>query len=176
MTDHAESVRLSIDESIRRTTDWDCWLRLILAGARVGLVDEPLARYRLRSASLTAQRTALYHGRVAVLEKAQRTQQLGAGERAHLRRSLARERGRAVLGEAHDALRDHAAGARSRAVRAAAARGVPRRARIGMLAAAVAPRLAARRVERGGRVGAGGVLLDTGSEASAPTPPEAGRP
>jgi glycosyltransferase involved in cell wall biosynthesis len=164
------------DEGLRWATDWDCWLRLILAGARVGLVDEPLARYRLHPASLTAQRTALYRGRVAVLEKAQRTQQLDPGERAHLRRSLARERGRAALGEAHDALRDRASGVRGGALRATVARGVPRRARIGMLAAAVAPRLAARRLERGGRVGAGGVLLDTGSEASAATPTEAVRP
>ena len=32
------------DEAIRWTTDWDCWLRLIFAGSRAGLVDEPLAR------------------------------------------------------------------------------------------------------------------------------------
>jgi hypothetical protein len=32
------------DEAIRWTTDWDLWLRLILAGARAGCVPEPLAR------------------------------------------------------------------------------------------------------------------------------------
>jgi glycosyltransferase involved in cell wall biosynthesis len=31
------------DEAIRWTTDWDLWLRLILAGARAGCVPEPLA-------------------------------------------------------------------------------------------------------------------------------------
>ncbi len=35
------------DESLRYATDWDLWCRLILDGSRVGLVAEPLARYRL---------------------------------------------------------------------------------------------------------------------------------
>ena len=45
------------DESIIWTEDWDLWLRLILAGSGAGCVDEPLAEYRLRETSLTAQRT-----------------------------------------------------------------------------------------------------------------------
>jgi hypothetical protein len=42
------------DKSIRRTTDWYLWLRLILAGARAGCVTEPPALHRLRETSLTA--------------------------------------------------------------------------------------------------------------------------
>ena len=30
------------DESLACAEDWDCWVRLVLAGSRVGLVDEPL--------------------------------------------------------------------------------------------------------------------------------------
>ena len=84
------------DESLRWATDWDCWLRLIMDGARVGLVDEPLARYRLSKTSLTAQRTQLYRGRVTVLEKATRSAQLSAAERAVATAALARERGHAA--------------------------------------------------------------------------------
>ena len=60
------------DHSLRYATDWDLWCRLILDGSRVGLVAEPLARYRLRRASLSAQRGALLRGRCRVLEKAAR--------------------------------------------------------------------------------------------------------
>jgi len=43
------------DESLACAEDWDCWVRLVLAGSRVGLVDEPLYVYRLRDDSLTAR-------------------------------------------------------------------------------------------------------------------------
>jgi glycosyltransferase involved in cell wall biosynthesis len=36
------------DESIRWKTDWDLWLRLVLAGSSASCVTEPLALYRLR--------------------------------------------------------------------------------------------------------------------------------
>ena len=44
------------DESLRTSEDWDLLIRLVLAGAAAGLVDEPLYRYRLRPDSLTADR------------------------------------------------------------------------------------------------------------------------
>jgi hypothetical protein len=37
------------DERLRRSEDWDLWLRLGRRGARWALVDEPLAEYRLHS-------------------------------------------------------------------------------------------------------------------------------
>lgn len=57
------------DERIRWTTDWDCWIRMILGGSKAGLVDEPLAIYRLAAGSLSAQRASLFAGRVQTLEK-----------------------------------------------------------------------------------------------------------
>lgn len=43
-----------MDESDRTTSaDWPFWLRLIYAGARAGLVREPLARYTVLSGSLS---------------------------------------------------------------------------------------------------------------------------
>ena len=58
------------DPSISHGTDWDLWCRMLLDGSRVGLVNEPLARYRLRRNSLSANRAALLEGRCRVLERA----------------------------------------------------------------------------------------------------------
>jgi glycosyltransferase involved in cell wall biosynthesis len=57
------------DQSFRIGYDWDRWLRLILDGARAGLVDEPLMSYRLHG-SLTANRVESLQERVRLLEKA----------------------------------------------------------------------------------------------------------
>ena len=58
------------DEGISRTADWDFWMRLILSGSQVGLVDAPLARYRLSSTTLSADRAQLVAARVHVLDRA----------------------------------------------------------------------------------------------------------
>jgi hypothetical protein len=76
------------DESIRWTTDWDLWLRMILAGAAAGCVDEPLALYRLRQTSLTAQRRDLQLGKLMTLEKARTNPALRDQERPVLEASL----------------------------------------------------------------------------------------
>jgi len=57
------------DESMRIIEDTDCFIRLILDGARAGLVDEPLARYRLREGSLASDRGATMAAQVTMLEK-----------------------------------------------------------------------------------------------------------
>jgi hypothetical protein len=44
------------ETSLLYAADWDLWSRLILDGSRAGLVVVPLATYRLRSTSLSAQR------------------------------------------------------------------------------------------------------------------------
>jgi glycosyltransferase involved in cell wall biosynthesis len=55
------------DESVRFTTDWERWIRMILSGSRVGLCTEALARYRLQPGSLSAQRSLMLEGRIATL-------------------------------------------------------------------------------------------------------------
>jgi glycosyltransferase involved in cell wall biosynthesis len=92
------------DSSLRYATDWDLWCRLIFDGARVGLVDVPLARYRLRPLSLSAQRAHLLRGRCAVLEKASLRVDLSEAERDVLTRALRRERRDALLAELREAL------------------------------------------------------------------------
>lgn len=58
------------EETLETLEDWDLWMRFILGGERVGLVDEPLAHYRLRPGSLSSARVARVRAdRVSVLER-----------------------------------------------------------------------------------------------------------
>jgi hypothetical protein len=131
------------DETMRIGEDWDCWIRLILNGARAGFVDEPHLEYRLRPHSLTAQRVAALWARVHVLERAAGNPAVRADERQTLMRSLRRHRARAVLAEADDRL---GRGDTSRGwfLRRALTRGLPPGPRISLAAAAAAPRFARR--------------------------------
>jgi GT2 family glycosyltransferase len=134
------------DESLRIAYDWDCWLRLLFDGARAGLVDMPLHRYRIHEDSLSGARAPALRERVVVLEKADRQLELSDRERSALEQSLASKRRRAILAEAEAALRDGAPDARRRALRVAADSGLGMSARAKALLAALAPRLAARRL------------------------------
>ncbi len=136
------------DPATEPAEDWDLWIRLILAGARAGLVDQPLARYRLRPDSLTAHRPRALRSRVVVLEKTCRHPALTGKERTALLRSLARYRQRAALAEAEEALRRRAPDARRRALAVALGRGFPLAGRGKALAAALAPTLAGRYLDR----------------------------
>ena len=139
------------DESLRYATDWDCWIRLIVRGCSAGLVDEPLARYRLRPDSLSAQRPQLLRGRAQVLERAAANPELTSVEKSIVRRTLGRANAEAAIAEAREALLERAADARGRALRVVVTRGAPPLTRARAIAAAIAPRLAARTlsVDRG---------------------------
>jgi glycosyltransferase involved in cell wall biosynthesis len=150
------------DETIRWTTDWECWLRLVLAGSKIGCVDEPLALYRLREDSLSARRDAITRGKIMTLEKTLGDERLTRDEReiaadaiAHYRRELAliATRRAAAAGDAD---------ARRRAAAVALARGFSWRSRVEATMIAVAPRRARRRLRREEEtswVGAGGVRV-----------------
>lgn len=86
------------DESLRIGNDWDCWLRLILDGARAGLVDEPLMRYRRDSRGLTSDRIASLRERVHILEKARSHPSLTRRERRILESSIRWQRSRLERG------------------------------------------------------------------------------
>jgi glycosyltransferase involved in cell wall biosynthesis len=135
------------DESLRIGQDWDCWIRLILAGARAGLVDVPLYRYRIRSDSVTGDRSAALWARVHLLQKAAKNPGLSAEERAGLEKSVDSHRRRALLAEAEAALRSNAPEARRRALAVAASSGFGPRTRLKAACAAIAPRLAGRRLD-----------------------------
>jgi glycosyltransferase involved in cell wall biosynthesis len=142
------------DESLRIAYDWDCYLRLILAGARAGFVDAPLYRYRLGADGLTGDRPASLRERVTMLEKAMTNPHLRPEEREPLRRAIAANTSRTLLVEAEAALRSRTEGARRRAAAVTVGRGFGLRTRVKAGVATLAPKWAARhlalREERGG--------------------------
>ena len=153
------------DDSIRWTTDWDLWLRLILAGSRAGCVDEPLALYRLRESSLTAQRRDLLLGKLATLEKARSNPDLREAERSVLEDSLAAYLRELRLLDLRDSLAAGNSGSRRRALALLRAPGQALRSRLELAAMAAAPgasgRLLRRRANRSW-VGAGGTRVRRG--------------
>ena len=125
------------DEELRSAEDWDCCIRLIGAGSRAGLVEEPLLEYRLGGASLTASRAETLSERVYMLEKAV-SAAAGPASRA-VRRTLDHHRARALQRAALDAVDAGDPSARRRLLEVAGARAVAPMARVGALAAAIAP-------------------------------------
>ena len=133
--------------------DTDLLVRLILAGSRVGLVDEPLAVYRVRRESLSANRARSMRGGVTVLERAASHPSLTEDELQYLLGQLAAKRQEAALAEAEQALRGLAPHPRRRCLKVAFGPwGYAMASRVSALAAAIAPRAAGRYLERRERV------------------------
>jgi glycosyltransferase involved in cell wall biosynthesis len=148
------------DESISRTTDWDCWLRMIYAGSRVGLVDEPLAIYRLHGDALSGHRSGMLRGAIQTLEKA-RCLDLTPVERRTLEATIAERRRRARREEAREALGVDPRRARRLAWGIARDRVFDRRTRAKAALTAAAPVLAGRLINLGrGSRGAGDLVID----------------
>jgi GT2 family glycosyltransferase len=134
------------DEKLHSAEDWDVCIRLIQAGARAGVVTEPLLEYRLGGASLTASRAQTLEERVYMLEKAVAAADVGPSRRAATR-ALDHHRARAVQQSARDAVDEGEPTARRRLLAVARTRQVPLRARLGALLATVAPSRARQLVE-----------------------------
>ena len=149
------------ERALSHGEDWDLWCRLLLDGARAGLVDEPLARYRLHPGSLSADRVALLEGRCMVLERAASRNGLTPAERDRVHAALAREQGNALLARTSAALRERSPEARRLALQVARTRSVAAGTRARAALAALAPGPAARRldaaVEREGAAGPAGM-------------------
>jgi glycosyltransferase involved in cell wall biosynthesis len=78
------------DESYRVAYDWECWLRLILAGSSVGLVDAPLMTYHVREGSLSADKILSLQERLRLL-RAVDSGSLSPDERRARGRAIARD-------------------------------------------------------------------------------------
>jgi hypothetical protein len=135
------------DESVEIGADWDCWIRLMLDGSQGGIVDQPLASYRLREGSLSSRRAESLRARVTVLERTGRHPGLRPDERPHLAWCLAAHRRRALLAEAEASLRAGGAGARRACLRVASGPGFGLQSRLRSGIAALAPRAAGRYLE-----------------------------
>jgi glycosyltransferase involved in cell wall biosynthesis len=129
--------------------DTDLFLRMILGGSRVGLVDEPLCVYRIRSGTLSSNLPRSLRSGVVVLERARNHPSLTSEERRYLQRELADKRREAELAEAEEALRGFAPHPRRRALKIVfGPPGYGFVPRMKALAAALAPRIARRYLER----------------------------
>lgn len=147
------------DEAILQTTDWDCWMRLILGGSHAGLVAEPLARYRLFPGSLSSHREGHIEGRLMTLGKAAARSDLTPREREVVTRGLELNRRALVLARARAAVLDHKNDARRRALDVVIGRGFEPRTRAKALAAAVAPRWARARLASRPRETTAGLMV-----------------
>lgn len=158
------------DESILWTTDWDLWLRMILGGSGVGAVDEPLALYRLRETSLTAQRRDLALGKIMTLEKAARSNALDEAERAVVGATIAAHRREVQLLDTRAAIVAGASDARARAVAVARERRFGVRRRLLAVAMAARPELSRKVLQRQAArswIGAGGTRVEKSRSQSA---------
>jgi glycosyltransferase involved in cell wall biosynthesis len=136
------------DETIRHTTDWERWIRLVLEGSRVGCVPEPLARYRLLRGSLSSQRALMLEGRIASLDRAVAHPALTPEERALVAETRSRFARELVATRAREAVRIGAPDARRLAFAAARAPGVDPLTRVKSALAGLAPGIARRLLRR----------------------------
>jgi glycosyltransferase involved in cell wall biosynthesis len=147
------------DEEIRWTTDWDCWLRMILNGSRAGLVEEPLSRYRLHVGSLSSQREKHIAGRLMTLHKALSRPDLTDEEREVVKSSIDFNRRTLALARARAALLEGRQDARRRALEVAVAPGHSLPTRLRAAGAALAPGFARRRLAAKPQETTAGILL-----------------
>lgn len=75
------------DENVRVTEDFDLWIRMLERKARGGYQKVVLAKYRFRSAGLSADRIQLHEAALWVLDKVRRGGNLTTPEREALERT-----------------------------------------------------------------------------------------
>jgi hypothetical protein len=150
------------DESIRWTTDWDCWIRMIVRGSRAGAVAEPLAVYRLHERSLSAARVNHIAGRLQTLRKASAMPELTPAERRVVEETISNQEQELALLDARAAILERRKGTRRKLIRLAARRRTNAGTRAKAIAAALAPALAGRimrRRDRGAWTAAGAIRV-----------------
>lgn len=91
------------NQELELSSDWDCWMRMIVGGAKAGSVDEPLLRYRLREGSVSSSRLEAFAARVETLERLRGNPALRAEDLPALDEALARHRQTLGLARTYDA-------------------------------------------------------------------------
>ena len=127
------------DPAIRYTTDWDCWIRLVLAGGRLGCVDAPLGVYTMHEAAMSASRQRMYDGRVDTLTKTLADGRLSDDERARVEARRRHEQRRSAREGLRVALVRRDRDRRALALAVARDGEQPRGARVKALVASVLP-------------------------------------
>ena len=136
------------DPQLAYAADWEFWQRLIFSGSRVGLIDEPLARYRLTRGTLSSNRIHLVQARLEVLSRASRCGSLTAEERRVLTLATGRESRDLAHRMANDSLDRGGWPARREFTKIMFGRGFGLRTRLGAALAVASPTIAARRRNR----------------------------
>jgi glycosyltransferase involved in cell wall biosynthesis len=144
------------DESITHTTDWEMWIRVVLAGGRVELVERPLSVYRVHVGSLSADLVAMAEGSLSTLDAASRSTLLTLRDRQVLAESIDARRAQLERERLTAALAASSPLARSAATSVVADAAQPTRSRVKAGAAWLLPRTfgtAERLRRRGHRIG-----------------------
>jgi hypothetical protein len=129
------------DARLKHGEDWECWLRLVLSGSRVGLVDAPLSRYHLHEGQMSARRGESLRGRLNIMTSMRTSPELTDAERSRLAEPLRKLRIRAAMASAVDGDVQEARRIWFLLARSAKPLSVPR---VAALLAAGFPRLASR--------------------------------
>lgn len=134
------------DPEIKYTTDWECWIRLILDGGRVGCIDAPLGVYVMHESSMSASRQSMYEGRVATLRKTLEDARLSEMERSSIRSRILSEMRRCSRAEMRSALIAGDRRARQIAKSVAADSAQPRSERLKAAFTVISPEIAGSRM------------------------------
>ncbi|MDO8209850.1 glycosyltransferase [Conexibacter sp. CPCC 206217] len=124
--------------------DWEAFIRLVLDGAVVGMVDEPLYRWHLSPGSITSEGGASAEEEIRVLQETLKVQPLAPAERAVAQATIVSTRRRGLLLEAKAAVADGRPDARARALAVVKGDGFGALTRLKAGIAVVSPRLAQR--------------------------------
>jgi glycosyltransferase involved in cell wall biosynthesis len=147
------------DKSLSHCEDWECFIRMILSGSSAGLVDEPLARYRLQPGSLSNQTIGLIENRAKTLDKTLHASGLSDAERAGLRSRLEAEQLELRLARVREALLERSPNARRESRRLALAPGMSIGIRLRAMFSWLFPGFARRALARRGRITGAGIAL-----------------
>lgn len=139
------------DPDIKYTTDWECWIRLILDGGRVGCIDAPLGVYVMHESSMSASRQEMYEGRVATLSKTLKDVRLSQTERVSIISRIESERRRSSRAAMRAALIAGDKSARQIAKSLATDSAQPRRERFKAAFTVFAPEIAGARMRSNDR-------------------------
>lgn len=131
------------DVRYRATSDWAGFIRLVLDGAVVGMVDEPLYRWRLGAGSISAEGAFNAEEEIRLLTQVAATHDLAPEERRTIDEAIAGMQRRARLLRAKEAVAD-GGDARRRSLAVALGPGFAPRTRVKAALAVASPGLARR--------------------------------
>ncbi len=136
------------DESFPVMQDWDCFIRLLISGAPVAVVPEPLYRWRLTPGSRSSSDgVENAEALIRLMEKTAGNPDLRPSERQIVAENLASQHRRMALERAHLAVETGARDARRRSLDLVTGAGFSLSSRVKAAVAVVSPRLAARFIE-----------------------------